>query len=97
MRDGLLPAPAMALLVEPWPPGPNAPRPCPVCGQPWRPWAWSRLPCHARCLFRPEDDRALLVAFWSTVGARAELARSLGITDAALASALKAAKRRRAR
>lgn len=33
---------------------------CPVCDGPWRPWAGSRLPCHARCLYAPADQDALL-------------------------------------
>lgn len=33
-------------------------RPCPKCGRPWRPWANSKLSCHAKCYFETavQDD-----------------------------------------
>lgn len=52
--------PLIPLRKEPWPKGRNAVRPCPVCGDPWIPWADSMLPCHAACLFGPEDRRAMM-------------------------------------
>jgi hypothetical protein len=45
----------MKLRDKPWPPGPHGPRPCPVCGRVWWPWAGSLLPCHARCLFTSDE------------------------------------------
>lgn len=40
--------------LEPWPVGANGWVDCPVCGEPWRPFAFSYLPCHALCLFTEE-------------------------------------------
>jgi hypothetical protein len=49
----------LPFLTKPWPQGRHEVRPCPVCGKPWWPWAGSLLPCHARCLFAPEELRAV--------------------------------------
>lgn len=50
----------MQLRAKPWPMGAHPPRLCPVCEEPWHPWAMSRLPCHARCLFTEQEQDAIL-------------------------------------
>jgi hypothetical protein len=82
-------------MVLPWPPGSNTWRPCPVCGTPWRPWALSLLPCHAVCLYTPEEQDNLL-ALSSRMTERL-LAAQLGVTTGILRSNLHAAMIRRRR
>lgn len=77
-------APVLPLLSEPWPPGRHAKRPCPVCGQLWFPWAFSRLPCHASCLFSAEHQHALLDRLEEGGTTQAALAAELGVTVSVL-------------
>ena len=43
----------LPLRDEPW--GAGVPyQDCPVCGEHWRPWCGSHLPCHAKCLLTDE-------------------------------------------
>lgn len=62
--------------TERWGKGMHGYRPCPVCGKPWRPWALSYLPCHARCLLHDEDKQIIVS---DTRGDR-EIARHYGIS-----------------
>ena len=66
----------LPLRDKPWPLGLHEPRGCPVCGGYWKPWAGSRLPCHARCLFT-DDARAVVR---SDPRCDAEIARHYGVT-----------------
>lgn len=68
------------LRSKPWPEGQHARRNCPVCGEPWVPWAGSLLPCHAKCLF---DDRES-IAIFNDPRTEAELSRSLGVTTSVI-------------
>jgi hypothetical protein len=70
------------LLKKPWPKGENGWIPCPVCGQPWRPWAGSYLPCHARCLFDDDEERAIKNDPRST----RVIANELGVTESVIRS-----------
>lgn len=79
------------LREEPWQSPEIGPRPCPVCGELWRPWVGSFLPCHARCLFTDEEQDALL----EENATRAAQARRLGVTVSVIQAALSAARRRR--
>lgn len=76
----ILPEPRLPLRTEPWPVGANHAA-CPVCSLPWRPFAGSRLPCHARCLF---DDRAREVlkevASSGSYRTQGDLASDLGVS-----------------
>ena len=74
--------PRIPLRTDPWPIGAHAPRPCPICGKHWRPWAGSVLPCHARCLFDADGVRAIL----EHPGTNAAAARAYGLTDGVLRS-----------
>lgn len=49
----------MSMRAQAWPIGASAWRTCPVCNDKWRPWAGSRLPCHAKCLWTPVGALAL--------------------------------------
>ena len=64
------------LRAEPWPAGNNGYHDCPICGERWRPYAGSLLPCHAACMWT--DDGALALA----MDPRADslIARQLGVT-----------------
>lgn len=54
---------------------------CEVCGGPWRPWAGSVLPCHARCLYAPADQDTLLeVCEGRGTRPLKEIAEALGVT-----------------
>lgn len=44
----------LPLRDEPWSAGSNGWHICPVCGENWRPWSFSLLPCHAKCLLNEE-------------------------------------------
>lgn len=65
-------------LADPWPAGIHWGRPCAICGETWRPWAHSRLPCHAKCLLTDEGVE-LVRAWWeSDRGSVIELRERLG-------------------
>ena len=81
----------LPLREEPWPAGPHPFRPCPICGVAWRPWAFSRLPCHARCILSPEDQDALLA---ENVTERIQAER-LGVSTSVIRSNLAAARKRK--
>ena len=68
---------ASAMLAEHRPPGEYEMEPCPVCGKPWRPAAFSRLTCHAKCLWT--DTGALFI--YEEQATPAVLARRLGVTE----------------
>ncbi len=81
----------MQLRAEPWPMGAHPPRPCPVCGEPWRPWALSRLPCHGKCLFTEEEQDKIL----ADPRTQKEVAAALGVTVCTIRAAEGAAHRRK--
>lgn len=88
-----MPAPRLPLLVEPWPAaGPKGHpfRPCPVCGEPWRPWAFSRLPCHAACLYDAAATHEIRELHQSSRYSRrqGDLAAALGISTSVLRAVL---------
>jgi hypothetical protein len=90
-NDLALPVPLVPMRTEPWPAGKHAARPCPICGGGWIPWAFSRLPCHGRCLFsRPDQDHLLDIEMTDAV-----LADHLGVTLSVVRAARGAARRRR--
>jgi hypothetical protein len=91
----MMPGQTLPLLDEPWPPGRSEPRPCPVCGERWIPWAHSVLPCHARCLFTPEGKRALLAEYNASPLRADSFARSKGITYTILRSAIALGRKQR--
>ena len=80
------------LRAEPWPPGESGWRRCAVCDEPWRPWAGSRLPCHARCFLSPEEQESLL----DERARIAEQAERLGVTIGVIRASHFAALKRRA-
>lgn len=81
----------LPLLLEPRAMGKHPSRPCAVCGELWRPWAGSRLPCHARCLFTDEGRRELLALFRdeTVLGGYAALAKHFGVSASVIRSVLR--------
>jgi hypothetical protein len=74
--------PRIPMRDEPWPASGDW-RPCPVCKAGWRPWRGSRLPCHASCLYRPDDQDKLLKFFQAPMTPSvASVAEKLGGDDA---------------
>jgi hypothetical protein len=71
---------------EPWPQGSNAARPCPICGKHWRPWAGSRLPCHAKCLYEPATLRMITEEVLSLADGMRTIARRMGLSYESLRS-----------
>ncbi len=65
----------MTILTEPWPEG-GKPIECPVCGESWRPWRNSYLPCHGRCLW---TDEGAIEIYRSPLSCK-ELCEMLGVT-----------------
>ncbi len=70
---------------------------CSVCDGYWRPWAGSRLPCHARCLYSEVDQDELLricevPSFEYSVS---DVARHLGVTLGILTASTRQAINRR--
>lgn len=87
----------LPLRETPWPKRPE-PRPCPVCGVRWHPWAGSYLPCHAACLFTEDEEDEVLAELEADPRLRIEdVARARGVTVAVLRSLLRRAQRRRQR
>lgn len=58
---------------------------CPLCGEPWRPWARSLLPCHAKCIW---TDEGALVLLRSPLSMR-ELSEMLGVTSSIVRAGIK--------
>lgn len=80
MGDDFTPALLVPLREAPWE-AQGGWLACPVCSKPWRPWAGSRLQCHARCLYSEAD--AATIAFADRSGlfkTQIELAARLGIS-----------------
>lgn len=85
----VLPEPRLPLLAEPWPLGAHASRPCPVCSRTWIPFAGSRLPCHAHCLFDAVAREHLAQVYASgAYRTQQDLADDLGVTLGVLRSVL---------
>lgn len=89
----------MELRKEPWPAleeGYYHPSmPCPVCGQLFRPWAGSYLPCHARCLMTEEEQDAMLYSNKSNKQLSQELGVTLSVIRASINQARQRADKRR--
>lgn len=68
----------LPMRLEPWPPRTPA-RTCPICGTWWRPWTGSFLPCHASCLFSPEDKRTIRRRALTEMRALDVVAAELGV------------------
>jgi hypothetical protein len=81
----------LPLLKEPRPPGKAPERPCPICGERWRPAAGRVLPCHARCLFHEQAQDDILDGPDGPV----VVARHLGVPVKVIDAAMTAARKRR--
>lgn len=81
----------MALRDTPWP-STGQFIACPVCGESWRPWCGSRLPCHAKCVLTEAAQDALLDEYGVT---QAEQAALLGVSVPVIRASVAAALRRR--
>lgn len=69
---------------------------CPVCGGRWRAATGSRLRCHARCLFTPEDqDRLLDYSEPPDPHSISEIAEETGLKVGIVRATLRAAVKRR--
>jgi len=69
---------------EPWPVGQHQSRPCPICGKSWTPWAGSKLPCHAACLFTPQERQAIRAVSMT----QTEIARAWSVSPSTIRSIL---------
>ena len=77
----------MPLRETPWPAGGGGNIKCPVCGNKWRPWAGSLLPCHARCLLT-DAGAELCHSVWNTTKPFKDIAEILGVPPSVVKSTL---------
>jgi hypothetical protein len=70
----------LPMRTEPWPRGSNAARPCPVCGKRWVPWAGSRLPCHAACLYDEPTKSLIRREVLASTDSVRTIARRMGLS-----------------
>lgn len=80
----------LALRATPRPRGAYGVRPCPVCGEPWRPWPFSRLRCHARCLLTTEGRVELVRRFRTERDSLRRLAEAFGVPRSVIRASLHA-------
>ena len=78
----------MQLREEPWPAGTHTYRPCPICGNPWRPFAFSYLPCHAKCVFTDEAVDLLRAHYDDPTTRMGDFADDFGVTPGVIRATL---------
>lgn len=79
----------MPMRSQPWPAGTHSSRPCSVCGKTWRPYAMSRLPCHARCLLTDAAaERVGRLWKYDPITSIQSIARDIGVPPAAIRATL---------